>query len=109
MARKHKPEEIIGKLREAETVPAQGGVVADARRLIGITGVPTAMVASWRTLRDMLDPTSIRHVAALQRNLKANASGLLPRGHGTSIEGLSEVLTFSILAWRSIFQAAGLR
>lgn len=30
MARKHKPEDIIGKLREAEIVLAQGGTVADA-------------------------------------------------------------------------------
>lgn len=37
MARKHKPEEIIGKLREAEIVLAQGGTVADACRWIGIT------------------------------------------------------------------------
>lgn len=38
MARKHKPEEIIGKLREAEIVLAQGGTVADACCRIGITG-----------------------------------------------------------------------
>jgi len=37
MARKHRPEEIIGKLREAEVVLAQGGVVADACRRIGVT------------------------------------------------------------------------
>jgi transposase-like protein len=37
MARKHKPEEIIGKLREAEIVLAQGGTVADAYRRIGVT------------------------------------------------------------------------
>ena len=35
-SKKHKPEEIIGKLREAEIVLAQGGTVADARRRIGI-------------------------------------------------------------------------
>ena len=35
MARKHKPEDIIGKLREAEIVLAQGGTVADACRRIG--------------------------------------------------------------------------
>jgi len=34
MVRKHKPEEIIGKLREAEIVLAQGGTVADACRRI---------------------------------------------------------------------------
>ena len=37
MARKHKPEEIIGKLREAEIVLAQGETVADACRRIGVT------------------------------------------------------------------------
>ena len=37
MARKHKPEEIIGKLREAEIVLAQGGTVLDACRRIGVT------------------------------------------------------------------------
>ena len=37
MARNHKPEEIIGKLREAEIVLAQGGTVADACRRIGVT------------------------------------------------------------------------
>ena len=37
MARKHKPEEIIGKLREAEIVLAQGGTVGDACRRIGVT------------------------------------------------------------------------
>ena len=37
MARKHKPEEIIGKLREAEVVRAPGGTVSDACRRIGVT------------------------------------------------------------------------
>ena len=37
MARNHKPEEIIGKLREAEFVLAQGGTVPDACRRIGVT------------------------------------------------------------------------
>ena len=37
MARGHKPEEIIGRLREAEIVLAQGRAVADACRRIGVT------------------------------------------------------------------------
>jgi putative transposase len=37
MAAKHKLEEIVGKLREAEIVLAQGGTVADACRRIGVT------------------------------------------------------------------------
>lgn len=38
MARKrHGPEEIIGKLREAEVLIAQGRSVAEAARAIGVT------------------------------------------------------------------------
>jgi transposase-like protein len=38
MARKrHRPEEIIGKLREAEVLIGQGRSVADAARVIGVT------------------------------------------------------------------------
>ena len=35
--KRHTPEEIIGKLREAEVVLAQGGITADACRRIGVT------------------------------------------------------------------------
>ena len=34
--KKHTPEEIIGKLREAEIVLAQGGTTADACRRLSI-------------------------------------------------------------------------
>jgi len=37
VGRRHKPEEIIGKLREAEIVLAQGGTTADAFRRIAVT------------------------------------------------------------------------
>lgn len=37
MARKHKSKEIIGKLREAVIVLAQGGTVAVVYRRIGVT------------------------------------------------------------------------
>jgi len=37
MARGEKPEEVIGKLREAAIVLTQGGAVADACRRIGVT------------------------------------------------------------------------
>ena len=37
MARRRKPDEIIGKLREAEIMLAQGGTVADACRRTGVT------------------------------------------------------------------------
>ena len=35
--RKYGPEEIVGKLREAEVLIAQGRTVADAARQIGVT------------------------------------------------------------------------
>ena len=37
MGKKHGPEEIIGKLREAEIVLAQGGTVSDACCRIGVS------------------------------------------------------------------------
>lgn len=37
MVRKHKPEDAIGRLREAEIVLAPGGAVADACRCVGVT------------------------------------------------------------------------
>ncbi len=37
MVKRHNPEEIIGKLREAEIVLAQGGTTADACRRIAVT------------------------------------------------------------------------
>ena len=47
MARKHKPAEIISKLREAEIVLAQGGTVADACRRIGVTEQSGAVICGW--------------------------------------------------------------
>ena len=37
MGKRHGPEEIIGKLREAEIVLAQGGTTGDACRRIAVT------------------------------------------------------------------------
>lgn len=37
MGRRHQPEEVIGKLREAEIELSPGGSVADASRRIGVT------------------------------------------------------------------------
>jgi len=37
MGKKHGPEEVIGKLREAEIVLAQGGKTGDACRRIAVT------------------------------------------------------------------------
>jgi hypothetical protein len=43
----------------------------------------------------------------LVRHLRRIASGFVPRGHGTSVEGFSELWTFSRAAWRRKFSRAG--
>lgn len=47
MARKHKPEEMIGKLREAVIVLAQGGTVSDACRRIGVRPMGAEADSRW--------------------------------------------------------------
>lgn len=43
----------------------------------------------------------------LMRNIRSIVGGLLPRGHGTSFEGLSEFWTFSERRWRKTFKKNG--
>ncbi len=54
MARKqHKPEEIVGKLRQVEVLAGQGKPVAEAVRAIGVTGCRRGCGGNvwWRSLR----------------------------------------------------------
>jgi transposase len=39
MAKKHKPEEIVAKLRQVDVLTSQGTLIADAVRSIGVTEV----------------------------------------------------------------------
>ena len=39
MAKKHKPEEVVAKLRQVDVLTAQGTPMADAIRSIGVTEV----------------------------------------------------------------------
>ena len=39
MAKKHKPEEIVAKLRQVDVLTSQGTLIADAIRSIGVTEV----------------------------------------------------------------------
>ena len=39
MAKKHKPEEIVAKLRQVDVLVSQGTTIGDAIRLIGVTEV----------------------------------------------------------------------
>lgn len=64
MSRKHKPEEIIGKLREAEIVLAQGGTVTDACRRIGVT---EQSYYRWRKEYGGLKMDQARRMKALEK------------------------------------------
>src|SRR5918996_510671 len=51
MSRKrHKPEEIVSKLRQVDVLIAQGTPVADAVRSIGVTEVAPRRTAGWGDL-----------------------------------------------------------
>src|ERR687893_1239238 len=45
-SKRHKPEEIVAKLRQVDVLTAQGTSVADAVRSIGVTEV--IIIESWR-------------------------------------------------------------
>ncbi len=48
--KRHKPEEIVAKLRQVDVMVSQGQSVADAVRAIGVTEVASGRVARWRDL-----------------------------------------------------------
>src|SRR3712207_4776709 len=60
MSRKrHKPEEIVAKLRQVDVLVAQGQSVVDAVRLIGVTEVASGRAAGWGDL--LLTPRGPDH------------------------------------------------
>ena len=105
-------------LEHVENMPA---VMAEFRRIlkrsgIGIHVVPTSAWRFWtfvsgacvsaiaaaRIPRDL-----VRRRAGLASNLRTIAAGLVPTGHGTSPEGISELWTFSRTAWVRTFRNHG--
>lgn len=107
-------EDLPQLLREVRRVLRSGGVCihvmpTPAWRLATFAaGIPTALVAALRILPDMVRPPACQsRTARLMRNLKTVAGPALPLGHGTSVEGLSELVTFSRRHWRSRFAANG--
>lgn len=73
-----------------------------------VTGIPTAAIAGSKLVKDLFRrlPTRTR-ISALVGNLKIVAGAILPIGHGTSREGLSELWTFSVHAWKARFKRSG--
>lgn len=65
MVRKHhKPEEIVGKLRQVEVLTAQGKAVAEAVRAVGVTE-PTYY--RWRTEYGGLKLDQVKRLKALEQ------------------------------------------
>jgi len=65
MARKHhKPEEIVGKLRQDEVLTGQGEPIADAVRAIGAT---EATYYRWRTEFGGLKPDQVKRRKVLEQ------------------------------------------
>jgi len=73
-----------------------------------VAGVPTAGLAMLQLIRDVLNPPpTLSRTRALRKDLRTAAAALLPIGHGTSKEGISELWTFSPTLWKHRFARSG--
>ena len=63
MAKRHKPEEIIAKLRQVDVLTSQGQTVADAVRAIGVTEVT---YYRWRQEYGGLKSNQVRRMKELE-------------------------------------------
>lgn len=73
-----------------------------------MSGFANAFVAATQVPRDLASPPSNgNRWAGLRKNLKIMAASILPIGHGTSSEGISELYTFSRHAWLRMFEKHG--
>lgn len=71
-------------------------------------GFPNALVAGAAAAAHLISPPAGQsRVKAVMRDLKTAAGGILPIGHGTSPEAISELYTFSAHAWRRRFERNG--
>jgi putative transposase len=63
MAKRHKPEEVIAKLRQVDVLTSQGQTVADAVRAIGVTEVT---YYRWRQEYGGLKTNQVRRMKELE-------------------------------------------
>ena len=64
MAKKHKPEEIVAKLRQVDVLTSQGTPIADAIRTIGVTEVT---YYRWRNEYGGLKVDQVKRLRELER------------------------------------------
>ncbi len=62
--KRHKPEEIVAKLRQVDVLTSQGATVADAIRQIGVTEVT---YYRWRKEYGGLKTSQIRRIKELEK------------------------------------------
>jgi len=73
-----------------------------------VSGVANSAVAATHLPWALIKPAAQQsRLQALKGHLRMIAAGLLPLGHGTSPEGISELYTFSRRAWLNKFQKYG--
>ena len=82
--KRHKPEEIVAKLRQVDVLVSQGRSVAEAIRSIGVTEVAERRTAEWRDFLHAAGGQSCdRELAtALQQRAASCFSGLPAAGSG---------------------------
>lgn len=62
--KRHKPEEIVAKLRQVDVLTSQGSSVADAIRQIGVTEIT---YYRWRKEFGGLQPNQVRRIKDLEQ------------------------------------------
>ena len=64
MGKRHKPEEIVAKLRQVDVLTSQGSTVADAIRQIGVTEIT---YYRWRKEFGGLQTNQVRRIKELEQ------------------------------------------
>lgn len=64
LKKRHKPEEIVAKLRQVDVLTSQGSSVADAIRQIGVTEIT---YYRWRKEFGGLQPNQVRRIKDLEQ------------------------------------------
>lgn len=108
-------EDLPSLLREFARVSRRGGYgihlmpTTSWRFWTFVTGLPTAVVALCDLVSVVVNPPrEVPLSRAVMGRLKTIAGAIIPIGHGTSIEGLSELWTFSSEAWKARFRRNGM-